>query len=292
MVIKMRIDLNNQMSYPLTVTGMATRQVTFKEIGIGSNSQNQSPASSNSLCPPNTCSINGCEDNVRSLGLCDVHYMRQWREERKTKNNILCACGCGELVSPTIKSFKKNKDKYYKRHHNRINIPEEDIVKLYEEGKTGNDIAKIFGVSTGFIYIRMRALGLKNRPSLKGEKGSNWRGGKHKRYGYVFIYKPSHPNNKNSYVREHVLIVEKQIGRYLKKNERVHHINNDRSDNRLENLWLCDTSTHGNAHTSLFPLVKQLMDDGIITFNKESGKYERVRATPTKCPICKGDDET
>lgn len=40
----------------------------------------------------------------------------------------------------------------------------------------------------------------------------------------------------NRYVREHRIIIEKQIGRFLTKSEVSHHINKNKIDNRPKNL--------------------------------------------------------
>lgn len=57
--------------------------------------------------------------------------------------------------------------------------------------------------------------------------------------GYVLLYLPNHPNcSVNGQYAEHRLVMEQKIGRYLVKNENVHHINGVRDDNRPENLEL------------------------------------------------------
>lgn len=47
---------------------------------------------------------------------------------------------------------------------------------------------------------------------------------------------------------EHVVIMEAHIGRRIKKGEIVHHINGNRSDNRIENLRLMTRSEHSRLH--------------------------------------------
>lgn len=86
--------------------------------------------------------------------------------------------------------------------------------------------------------------------SSKGSGNSAWKGGRkqHKR-GYWIVYQPGHPRATSNYVLEHILIVEEALGRSFTRAHPVHHVNEDPSDNRPENLVLCeDTAYHSLLH--------------------------------------------
>lgn len=80
----------------------------------------------------------------------------------------------------------------------------------------------------------------------RGDLHYSWRGGKRKDpRGYVLIYSPDHPHPEGGrYVREHRLVMERSLGRYLETFEYVHHKNGVKNDNRLENLQLVNTHNH------------------------------------------------
>lgn len=62
--------------------------------------------------------------------------------------------------------------------------------------------------------------------------------------GYILAYKPKHPfANTNGWVFEHRLVMEKYKGRYLLKEEVVHHIDGNKENNIIDNLMLF--ATHG-----------------------------------------------
>ncbi len=88
----------------------------------------------------------------------------------------------------------------------------------------------------------------------KGNKSKTWKGGKFTSgRGYVEVFKPEHPYCKtNHYVPEHRLIMEEFLSRYLLPKERVHHINEITTDNRIENLMLCENlAEHRKIHREL-----------------------------------------
>jgi hypothetical protein len=59
--------------------------------------------------------------------------------------------------------------------------------------------------------------------------------------GYVLISMPEHPRaDTRGYVREHVVIAERALGRSLPEKAEVHHANEIKRDNRPGNLVVCE----------------------------------------------------
>lgn len=94
---------------------------------------------------------------------------------------------------------------------------------------------------------------LKISQALSGSKHPQWKGGRIKiNSGYVWVHAPNHPMaskvSPKGYVLEHRLVMSTHLGRPLKKEEVVHHINHVRDDNRIENLMLTTPSEHVANH--------------------------------------------
>jgi len=83
-----------------------------------------------------------------------------------------------------------------------------------------------------------------------GADAAHWRGGKKPNgQGYVLVLAHGHPQaDHKGYVREHRLIVEKGMKRFLRLDEIVHHWNGIRDDNRAENLAVMDPEAHKILH--------------------------------------------
>lgn len=91
----------------------------------------------------------------------------------------------------------------------------------------------------------------KRHHTPKGENHPMWKGGRiYDDDGYVLIWIPNHPHSDNyGYVREHRLVMEQYLGRYLTEIEIVHHINEIKKDNMITNLELLPSqSKHAQIH--------------------------------------------
>lgn len=139
-----------------------------------------------------------------------------------------------------------------------------DLQFLYlKEGLSSTDISNIFGVSNDTILRRLDRYGIKARDN-KGKNNAVWNGGvKYEDDGYVLIWVPEHPYaNSQGYVREHRLVMEKHIGRYLESGEVVHHKNKNRKDNRIDNLQLLSSNSE---HAKL---------ESVLRLRDEQGRFK------------------
>lgn len=115
----------------------------------------------------------------------------------------------------------------------------DECIRLYKSGLSELQIQKRMGVTQKATSKYLRAAGVPSRGrGSSGAKNGSWRGGRVlDKLGYVLVYAPDHPyRNRHNKVREHRLVMEQQLGRYLKPTEVVDHINGNTSDNRPENL--------------------------------------------------------
>ena len=155
--------------------------------------------------------------------------------------------------------------------------------KYYVDKKSIKEVAKTLGVSTGYLFNYMKDNGFEKRKPGEHNIGvtiseehkkiisathkgkvlsqetkdkiskAHFKGGigqkKKRKDGYMAIYFPEHPQaNSEGFIMEHHLVMECFIGRHLREDEVVHHINHIRDDNRLENLKLMTFTEHARLH--------------------------------------------
>lgn len=121
------------------------------------------------------------------------------------------------------------------------------MLRLYESGLDYAEIAKRAGVGRKKVSRLVRAAGGSTRnPSerKRGKLNPAWKGGiARSKYERVW--------HKGRQKLLHRFVVEQQLGRELRSDEIVHHENDDKRDNRLENLKLTTLPAHSSHHASI-----------------------------------------
>lgn len=153
----------------------------------------------------------------------------------QTANNKFCSRSCSA------------------KHNGRL------FPKRRKEGNCKNCGAEISS-SLSYCSTLCRAVGLKafhakriagiSKPIKNGSPPWRWDSDISDGKGFYRATKcPTHPNaDSKGYVHVHRLVMENAIGRILQSNEIVHHLNHDKTDNRLENLQLMTRSEHSRLH--------------------------------------------
>lgn len=140
---------------------------------------------------------------------------------RKNIKLIPCSCGvCGEFIPERDRQGKKH---FYKKGH-------------FHKGKKVPEISE----------------------RQKGDKNPYWKGGIvfDKQSGYTLERCEGHPRAKGAgcYVPQHILVMERHMSKllgykfFMPSWMVVHHINGEKTDNRIDNLKLMSWGEHTSLH--------------------------------------------
>jgi len=165
-----------------------------------------------------------------------------------------CACGCGE-PAPEGKSFKRG---HWSRTPEARVMYTERRARLTTLNPSGlcecgcgqlTPLAKKDSTKRGYRageHLRF----FPGHQVASGPSNHKWKGGRWvHRSGYVMASAPDHPGaDRDGYVLEHRLVVERHLGRRLERSEHVHHINGIKDDNRLSNLVVLTKRDHHQLH--------------------------------------------
>ena len=116
-------------------------------------------------------------------------------------------------------------------------------IKLYQRGLNLTEVAEILGSSKSRVSDQLKKAGIARRPKAKfpcGKDNCKWIGGKRlDGDGYVLVLAKWHPHAvQGGYVLEHRLVMEQILGRFLSREEVVHHIDKNKQNNDPSNLVL------------------------------------------------------
>jgi transposase len=143
-------------------------------------------------------------------------------------------------------------------------VDEDRLRELASQGMSCRDMAPHLGVSEHVVRERMVRLGIPRLPAkARPERNHFWNGGRTvDKHGYVLVKAPDHPyKNYQGYVREHRLVMEQQLGRYLESGEVVDHIDGNTSNNDPSNLRLFASNAE-HLRVTLAGRVPKWTEDG------------------------------
>lgn len=132
-------------------------------------------------------------------------------------------------------------------------LRDSDAIEMYQRGMHISEIADHFDVQRAAIrnLLKRNNIPLRGVRNSKGANNPAWKGGRQiNKDGYVYVHAPKgHPGaSTRGLILEHRLVMEAHLGRYLDPQEVVHHVNGDRTDNRIENLGLFDSQREHRIH--------------------------------------------
>ena len=189
--------------------------------------------------------------------------LHNWLRNHNEIKPHFCACGCGKQIIATEAHYRNNyKIPKFIAGHN---------LKVVDKA-TRKQSSKNLWDTLSESEKNERINRLKKFES--GEQNPNWKGGWFKdSNGYIRVLAPEHVFNINGYCLEHRLVVEEwlrkndqnsshlvTIGKekYLDPEKVVHHINEVKDDNRIENLFIFTPQEHCFWHNSLLPPAEKL----------------------------------
>lgn len=176
------------------------------------------------------CPIMGVKSDITASRILKAYGINTNNNERQAK-----------------KSRKGMDDKSFKQYL---------LKEYFEKRRSINALAEELNVSHVIVarYLKKYGITLRTKnEQLKCQKNPNYKGGRHIcSNGYVEIVVIGHPaTNVRGYVYEHRVVAEKKLGRYLRSDEVVHHIDGNKTNNAPENLIVLSNNGHAKLHSLL-----------------------------------------
>lgn len=111
---------------------------------------------------------------------------------------------------------------------------------------------------------------------FSGVNSSSFRGGEYinQNSNHKFVLVGKRKGYVGKYTAEHRMIISKYLGRMIKRTEIVIHINNQGTDNRLLNLYLCESmSEYGKRRHGSLPWPSE---SNLKTYKEKAGVAKRM----------------
>jgi len=135
---------------------------------------------------------------------------------------------------------------------NKSKVDLKEVARLYDSGLSMSEVGKAMQMDGEYLRVLLKKSGHPMRiGAARGHRNTWWRGGRLvDADGYILVYCPDHPHRSaHNKVREHRLVMEKKLGRFLDPKEVVHHIDGNRANNHPDNLAMFRSNADHLAET-------------------------------------------
>lgn len=168
-----------------------------------------------------------------------------------------------------IPEAMKNDDNVI-RFENGSTITVGELKQMHHiEKMTVTKIAEQFNISIGTLTYYMRSRGIEIIKHSKAIKSKRPRNSVYKNPKGLYPLISLEADNRSS-IPMHRYQMEQHLGRKLTSTEVVHHIDFNKDNFKIDNLYLCKSiKHHSNIHKSLYRCAKDLFDIGVIMFDNE-----------------------
>lgn len=206
------------------------------------------------------CSVDGCGSPHLAKGFCSKHYYR-WkrhgdphfvdiRENKKGQSCLVDGCYepivCRDWCSKHYQRWKATGD------------PLKSAGTLEERKCKAANCDKPI---SAFGYCQSHARKLRLYDDINGGRKVKYRKNGEGTYNNGYHFTTIWVNGTQRQIGTHRLVMEQKLGRKLRKNENVHHINGVRNDNSPENLELwVRTQPCGQRPQDLVKWAKEILE--------------------------------
>ena len=160
------------------------------------------------------------------------------------------------------------------------------VLELARNGWYSHEIAQKLDMTpkkVQKIFRRYNFPDLHNFSQPLREERHGWKGGVKVVKGYSYKRTPGHPNASKygSYVAVHRLVFEEHLGRFLRPDEVVHHIDGNPQNNNISNLELFENNGK-HLKASLTGKPKNISPEGRERIRKAVKLYHQRKASLKK----------
>ncbi len=153
-----------------------------------------------------------------------------------------------------------------------------EVASRYRSGETMSTLSISYECSEEAIRGILKTLGVPIR--RRGVSGRPIGTRRDDGRGYVLV------KTASGWKLEHRSNAEVMIGRTLGRDEHVHHVDGDRSNNAVDNLEVMNRSEHGRAHHGIRPEVRAWIESAYlsgVSFSKMVRESKTSISTVYKC---------